>query len=134
MVVDNRMSQIALLSTTNILFIIFLPFDIFFDILLIFASFLQTYYDICFFHILSFSFYLLEISFYIYFLLALLVFLYHFYDNILLYLVLFLCSFDNKFSYSFSCIKKKNYKIPFLSIKLELFINLFASRLLIYKK
>ena len=55
------------------------------DILSIFASFLQTYYDIYFFHILSFSFYLLKISFYVYFLLTLLVFLYHFHSNLLLY-------------------------------------------------
>ena len=71
------------------------------DILSIFASFLQTYYDIYFFHILSFSFHLLKISFYVYFLLTLLVFLYHFHSNLLLYLAFFLCFFDNKLYFPF---------------------------------
>ena len=82
--------------------------DIFaFDIILIFASFLQTYFDIYFFHILSFSLYLLQISFFIYFLLAPLAFFYHFHSNLLLYLALFLCFFDNKLYYPFSYNEKK---------------------------
>ena len=57
------------------------PRDNFFDILLVFAFFLQTYFGICFFHILSFYFFLLQISFCIYLLLAPLIFLYHFRNN-----------------------------------------------------
>ena len=89
-----------------------------FGILLIFASFLQAYYDIYFSHILSFSFYILQISFYIYILLTLLIFLYLFRSNLLLYLILFLCFFENKLYYSFL------YNAPFLSIKLELVIKI----------
>ena len=74
----------------------FLPRDNFFDILLVFVSFLQTYCGICFFHILSFYFFLLQISFCIYLLLALLILLYHFHKNLLLYLVLSPDFFDNK--------------------------------------
>ena len=106
----------------------------FFDILLVFVFFLQTYYDICFFQIFSFHFYLLQISFVIYHLLALLIFLYRFHNNLLPYLVSHLCFFDNKFSHSFFIHNNKNYKTPILSIKLELFIKLIASSLLIYQK
>ena len=72
-----------------------------------FASFLQTYYDIYSFHILSFYFYLLQISFYIYFLLAPLIFLYHSHNNLLLYLVLVLCFSDNKLCYLFFIYNEK---------------------------
>ena len=65
----------------------FLRHNNFFDILLVFVSFLRTYCEICFFHILSFYFYLLQISFCIYLLLALLISLYQFHNNLLLYLV-----------------------------------------------
>ena len=106
---------------------------IFFDIPLVFVSFLQAY-RICFFHTLSFCFFVLQVSFCINPLLALLIFLYYFYNNLLLYLVSHLCFFDNKFSHSFFIYSKKNYKTPFLSIKLELFIMLIASSLLIYQK
>ena len=117
----------------------FQPRGNFFDILLVLVSFLQTYYDICFFHILSFCFFLIQISFCIYLLLAVLIFLYCsdnllLFLNLLLYLVSHLCFFDNKFSHSFFIYSKKNYKTPFLSIKLELFIMLIASSLLIYQK
>ena len=47
--------------------------------------------------ILSFYFCLLQINFYIYLLLPLLTFFYHFHNNILLYLVSHPCFFDNKF-------------------------------------
>ena len=66
----------------------------FFDILLVFISFLQTYCGICFFHILSFSSYLPERNFCIYLLLALLILFYHFHSNLLLYLLSRLCFFD----------------------------------------
>ena len=82
-----------------------------------------TYYDICFFHILSFCFLLLQISFCIYLLLALLIFLYRFHNNILLYLVSHLCFFDNTFSHSFFVHSKKNYKTPFLSIRIVYYVN-----------
>ena len=62
-------------------------FDNFFDILLAFVSFPQTYYNVYFSHIFFFNFFLLQISFYIYFLLVLLIFLYYFHNNLLLYLV-----------------------------------------------
>ena len=76
--------------------LIFSPHGNFFDILLVFVFFLRTYYDICFNHIFAFHFFLLQISFCIYLLFSLLIFLYHFY-NLLLYLVSHLCFFDNKF-------------------------------------
>ena len=81
----------------KIFILIFWPDSNFFDILLVFVSFLQTYYDIWFFYIFAFHFFLLRISFCIYLLLALLIVLYHFYNNGLLYLVSHLCFFDNKF-------------------------------------
>ena len=95
-------------------------FKILFDILLVFVSFLQTYYDTYSFHILSFYFFLLQISFCIYLLPALLITLCYFYSNLLLYLVSNLCFFDNKLnqcSHSFlyipkKYIYKKNHKIP----------------------
>ena len=100
-----------------------------FDIPLVIVFFLQIYRGICLSHFLSFCFFLLQISFCIYFLPALLLFLYCFHNNILLYLVLHLCFFDNKSTHSFF-IYSKNYKTPFLSIKLELFIMITASYLL----
>ena len=45
-------------------------------------SFSLFYYDICFFHIFAFHFFLLQISFCIYLLLAFLIFLYHFHNNL----------------------------------------------------
>ena len=59
----------------------------FFEILLVFVSFLQIFYGICFFHILSLNFCLHQINFYIYLLLAFLTFFYHFHINPSLYLV-----------------------------------------------
>ena len=99
------------------------PHGNFFDILLVFF-FLQTQYDIYFFHILSFYFFLFQINFCIYLLLALLIFIYHFHDNLLLYLVsIYLCFFDNNFSHwsftqwncihSFLYIIKKIQHAPF---------------------
>ena len=102
---------------------------IFFDILLVFVSVVKTYYDMCFLHILSFCFFLLQIAFCIYILLALLIFLYRFHYSLLLYLVSRLCFFDNKFSHSLFIYSKKNYKTPFLSTKLELYIMLITSLL-----
>ena len=112
----------------------FQPHDNFFDILLVFAFLLQTYYDICFFHIFWFWIFLLQISFYIHILLALLFFLYRFYNNLLIILVSLLCCFDNKLFHSFFIYRKQNYKMPILSIKLELSIMLIASSLFIYQK
>ena len=59
----------------------------FFDILLVFASFLQTYYDVYSLHILFLYFFLLQIGLPIYLLPAPLISLYYFYNNLLLYLV-----------------------------------------------
>ena len=64
---------------------------IFFDILLVFVSSLQTFYDIYFFQILFFYFFPLQINFCIYLFLCLLIFLSHFHNNLLLYLVLHIC-------------------------------------------
>ena len=80
----------------------FLPLDNFFGILLVFASFLQTYCDIYSFHILFFNFFLLQISFCIY---------------LLLVPLFSLCFFDNKLNqysqrnyiHSFLYTTKKNY-------------------------
>ena len=74
-----------------------LPRENIFDILLVFVFFLLlTYCGICFFHILFLHFFLLQISFCIYLLFALIIFLYHFHNNLLLYLISRLCFFDNK--------------------------------------
>ena len=93
----------------NYLFIVILRlFSLAIFFLIFFYSlffFLQTYYDICFFHILFFYFFLLQISFCIYLLLALLIFLYHFHNNLLLYLVSRLCFFDNKLNQQ-NCIQR----------------------------
>ena len=98
----------------------FLPHDNFFDILLIFVFFLQTYRDICSSHILSFYFFFLQISFCIYLLLAFIMSLYHFYNNLLLYLVSRLGFFDNKLNqriHSFFIYTiKKNIKHPFYQL------------------
>ena len=97
------------------------------DILLFFFSFLQTYYDIYFSHILFFIFFLLQICFCIYLLPVFLISLCHFHNNPLLYLVSRLSFFDNmlnKHSNSFLYITKKIYKKPLLSTKLEPFIML----------
>ena len=91
----------------------FLPCDIFFDILLVSVSFLQTYYDAYSSHILSFYFFLLQISFFTYLSLVLLISLYYFYINLLLYLVLRFAFFDNKlnqWSHSFLYITNKIIK------------------------
>ena len=85
----------------------FLPRHNFFDILLAFVSFLQAYYDICFSHILCFCFSILQISVYIYFLLDHLTSLYHFDNNLLLYLVSLLCFSDNKLNHSLFIYNKK---------------------------
>ena len=104
----------------------FLPRHNFFDILLAFVSFLQAYYDICFSHILCFCFSILQISVYIYFLLDHLTSLYHFDNNLLLYLVSLLCFSDNKLNHSLFIYNKKNYKTPFLLTKLELLIIVYC--------
>ena len=65
----------------------FLSCNNFFDILLVSVSFLQTYYDTYSSRILSFYFFLLQISFCIYLSPVLLISLYYFYSNFLLYLV-----------------------------------------------
>ena len=94
----------------------FLPLDNFFDILLIFFSFFQTYYNIYSSNILFFYFFLLQISFCIYLLLAPLISLYHFHNNFLLYSVSRLCFFDNNLNqhtYSLLYIIKKFIKHPF---------------------
>ena len=106
----------------------FLPRDNFFAILLVLGFFLQTYCSICFFHILFFYFFLLQINFCIYLLLALLIFLYHFHYNLLLYLVSHICFFDNKLNqrnciqrsctHSFLYIIKKSLKATLLLTKL----------------
>ena len=93
-----------------------------FNILLMFVSFLQTYYSIYSSHILFIYLFLLQISFCIYLLLALLIFFNHFHNNLLLYLVWHLCFFDyklNQQSHSFLYIIKKFYKSSILSAKLE---------------
>ena len=59
----------------------FLPRDNFFDIPLAFISFLQTYCDIYFSHILFFSFFLLQRSLFIYILPVRLISLYNFHNN-----------------------------------------------------
>ena len=80
----------------------FYPRDNFFDILQVFVFFTQANYGICFFHIL-FLFFIFQISFYIYLLLALLIFLYYDHNNLLLYLVSRLCFFDNKIKFALTC-------------------------------
>ena len=62
--------------------------------------------------ILSFYFCLLQINFYIYLLLTLLTFFYHFHNNFLLYLVSHSCFFDNKFLQS-SFIHDRKITHPF---------------------
>ena len=98
------------------------------DIFLMFFSFCFFSSDILWylFHILFFYFFLHQISFLIYLWLALLIFLYHFHNNLFLYLVSYLCFFDNK-SNQWSC-------IHILSTKLQPIIMLIASSLLIYQK
>ena len=93
----------------------------FFDILLAFVYFLYTYYNIYFCHII-FYFFHLQIILYTYFLLSLslslslLIPLYHFYNIIWLYLVLFLCFFDNKLFHSFLYIIKKYIMVNFFHL------------------
>ena len=114
----------------------FLPRDNFFDILLVFVSFLQTYYNIYSSHILFLFFSSLDKILYLS-LACSLNLLYHFHNNLLLYLVSRLGFFDNrlnKHSHSFLYIIKKNYKTPLLPAKLEPFVMLIASFLLIYQK
>ena len=109
----------------------FLSRNNFLDILLVFVSFLQICCGIYSSYILFFIFFLLQMSFYINFLLSLLISLHYCYSNLLLYLVTNLCFFDgklNQYSHLFLNItKKKNYKTLLLSTKLELFIMLIAS-------
>ena len=89
--------------------------------------FLQTYYDICFFHILSLYFFLLQIILCICFLLFLLIILCYFHSNRLLYFISHLYFFHNKLFHS-------SFIYPVFSFKLELFIIHIASSLLIYQK
>ena len=63
---DNKLNQYFIYYYIET----FLPHDKFFDILLAFVSFLQTYYDIYFSHILFFYFFLFQLSFCIYLLLV----------------------------------------------------------------
>ena len=87
------------------------------NILLAFVSFLQTYCGICFFHMSSFFFFfLLQISFCVYLSHALLIFLYNFYNNLLLYLISRLCFFDNKSN-------QRSFTHPFLYIIKTPFIS-----------
>ena len=92
---------------SQIFAVIFWSHGNFFDILLVFVSFLQIHYGVCFFHILSFYFCLLQINFSIYLLLALLTFFYHFHKNPSLCLVSRLGFFDNNLCYSFFIYNKK---------------------------
>ena len=78
----------------------------FFDILLIFAYFLQTYYDTYFFHILFMFFSSSDNSLYLFFALLLILF-YYFCNNLLPCLVSHLYFFDNKFYHSFFIYNKK---------------------------
>ena len=103
----------------------FLPRDNFFDILLVFF-FLQTNYGMYSSHNLSFCFFLLQISFCIYLLLAVLIFFYHFHNNILLYLVSLLGFFDNRLnqhSRVFLCIIKNVIKYPFYESSQNHYVN-----------
>ena len=93
----------------------FQPHGIFFYIILVFVCFLQTYSGICLFHFHSFYLFLLQISFCVYLLLPLFIFLYHFYNNLLLYLVSLLCSFHIKFFHSFLIYNKKIIKHLFIN-------------------
>ena len=86
------------------------------------------------FSIFFFLSYLLQISFYIYLLLSPLIFVYRFYIDLSLYLVSRLCFFNGMSCHPFLYMIKKNYKSLILSIRLELFIMLIASSLLIYQK
>ena len=75
--------------------------------------FLQTYYGVCFFHILSFYLFLLQISLYIYLWHAFSIFLYHFHNKLLLYLVSRFCFSDNKSSHSIFIYNKKKLQNTF---------------------
>ena len=94
----------------------FLPRDNFFDILLVFVSFLQTYYDIYSSHILFLFFSSLDKILYLSLACSLNLF-YHFHNNLLLYLVSRLGFFDNKLKSAHSLVfiydKKKFIKHPF---------------------
>ena len=118
--------------------LLYYPLLIFY--LLFFASqyFLWYSFNFCifssdiwylFFPYSVFLLYVLQIIFNIYLLLAFLIFHYYFYNIVFLYLVLHFCFFDSRLYYSFLYATKKKiflYKIPFLSIKLELVIKLFC--------
>ena len=73
----------------------FLLYNNFFDIILVFY-FLQTYFDIYLFHIFFFHFLFCQIILYIYFLLAVAIFLCYFHSILLLELIVSLNFFDNK--------------------------------------
>ena len=90
----------------------FLPRDNFFDILLVFVSFLQTYYDIYSSHILFLFFSSLDKILYLSLACSLNLF-YHFHNNLLLYLVSCLGFFDNKLNQHFqwNCIHSFLYVI-----------------------
>ena len=118
------MSQVTLLSTTNILFITFclsIFTLVFFQFLFLFFRHIMI---TIFFHILFFYFYLLQISFYIYLLLACLIFLIVF--------IILLCLIQCCISVSLilGCVihfliqqqQKKFYRTPCLSLKFELVI------------
>ena len=107
-------------------------FLIFFQFLFLFFRHIMI--SICSTFFFFFHFFLLLINFCIYLLLAILTFLYHFHNNLLLYLLSHLCfliiSFFNGLIH-FLYINIKNYKAPLLLKKLELFIMLIES-LLVY--
>ena len=113
-------------SLTIIFLIFFLVFVFFFV--------LQTYYDICFFHILSLYFLLLQIILYTYFLLSLLIVVSSFYNNLLLYLMSHLYFFHNKLFHSSFIYNDKNYIDPVFSFRLGIFIIFIASFVLTCQK
>ena len=119
----------------------FLPCDSFFWYsfsICFFSSDILRYlffpYSLLLFLSSSDKFIYIYIYIYIYILLTFLISLYHIHNNLLLYLVSRFCFFDNKLNQLFFKYNKKIYKTPILSIKLELFIMLTESSLLIYQK
>ena len=99
------------------------------DILLVFIYFIRTYYSIYFYHVLFFS--SADNSLYLFFALSLSLSLslnlsFHFYNILWLYLVLFLCFFDNKLFHSFFIYNKENHNDPLFSFKFEFFVILIA--------
>ena len=97
---------------------------IFINILSVFVSFLQTYYDIYFFHVLFLNCFHFQIIFCIYLLHYLLILFCYFPNIFLLCLVSQLYFFHNMlliFKYN-----KRNYNNPLFSFRLQLFIMIIA--------